>query len=133
ELVSWLSNRLGWEVQGGQVTTGATEMELKWTCVAPKGETRIRIKRLPVGPPEIRRLRLACQLEGKPGALDMVVEQPDRLAVRLEGLETAPRTMTVPPRSPAEIVGRQLSDRDRDPVFSESMAVAQVLAQSVLS
>jgi hypothetical protein len=31
-----------------------------------------------------------------------------------------------------ELVGRQLSDRSRDPVFRESMAVAQVMAQSVL-
>jgi hypothetical protein len=32
----------------------------------------------------------------------------------------------------AQLVDRQLSDRDRDPVSRESMAVAQALAQSLL-
>jgi hypothetical protein len=36
------------------------------------------------------------------------------------------------PLSLAELVGRQLSDRERDPVFAESIATAQVLAQSLL-
>jgi hypothetical protein len=30
------------------------------------------------------------------------------------------------------LIGRQLSDRERDPVFHESMAVAQVMARSLL-
>ena len=55
-----------------------------------------------------------------------------RIAVSLEGVEAAPRTMTVPTIQPAEVIGRQLSDRERDPVFRESMAVAQVMAQSLL-
>jgi len=53
--------------------------------------------------------------------------------VVLEGVEGAPRTMTLPPVSAAELVGRQLSDRERDPVFHESMAVAGAMAQSVLN
>ena len=43
-----------------------------------------------------------------------------------------PRTLMVQPQSPTDLIARQLSDRDRDPVFSESMAVAQTLAKSVL-
>ena len=52
--------------------------------------------------------------------------------MRVEGTEELPRTMTVPPHSPAELVGRQLSDRERDPVFRASMSVAQVMARSLL-
>ena len=48
-----------------------------------------------------------------------------------EGVEAAPLTVTVQPQSLAELVGRQLSDRERDPVFTESIATAQVLAQSL--
>ena len=59
-------------------------------------------------------------------------DQLARLATFLEGVDAAPRTQTLPPLSPAELVGKQLSDRERDPVFRESMAVAQVLAQSLL-
>jgi hypothetical protein len=46
-------------------------------------------------------------------------------------VERAPRTVTVPPTSAVDLIGRQLSDRERDPAFRDSMAVAQVMAQSV--
>ena len=50
----------------------------------------------------------------------------------LEGTDAAPRTVTVPPHTAAELIGRQLSDRDRDPIFLESMALAQVFAESLI-
>ena len=46
-----------------------------------------------------------------------------------EGVETVHGS--VQPQSEAELVGRQLSDRERDPVFNESIFTAQVLAQSL--
>lgn len=130
ELVSWLAQRLGWHVLTGRVQPGK---EIAWRCHADNGDLRIRIRRLEDGPPEVRRVRLACKLENKPAALDMTVETPQRMAITPEGIDAAPRTITVPPRTPAEIIGRQLSDRAPDPVFRESMAVAQVLARSVLT
>jgi glucose-6-phosphate dehydrogenase assembly protein OpcA len=129
ELVSWLSRRLGWKVKGGKVTPG---VEMVWNCDTPAGMGRIRIRRLEQGPPEIRRMRIACRLEGQPGALNLAVEDSQRLSIQLEGVEAAPRTLALPPRSPAELIGRQLSDRERDPVFHESMAIAQVMARSLL-
>ncbi|MCI0458599.1 MAG: glucose-6-phosphate dehydrogenase assembly protein OpcA [Gemmataceae bacterium] len=128
ELVSWLTRRLGWKVRGGRVQPG---VEIGWQFTTPHGEGRVRIRRLEQGPPEIRRVRMTCTLDNKSAVLNLVVEGEHRLAILLEGIEAAPRTVTVPPQSPAELVGRQLSDRERDPVFRESMAVAGVLAQSV--
>ena len=65
--------------------------------------------------------------------MNLVLESDGRrLAIQLEGVDAAPRTMAVPPLSAAELIGRQLSDRERDPAFRESMAVAQVMAQSLL-
>jgi len=130
ELVSWLTVRLGWELEGGKVNT--QQMEMAWRFSGPEGPTRVRIRRLDQGPPEVRRVRIACKLGGQPGALNLVVEGPQRLAILLEGVEGAPRTLTMPPQTPAELVGRQLSDRESDPVFHESMAVAQRMAQSLL-
>jgi hypothetical protein len=52
--------------------------------------------------------------------------------VEQEGPPAPPRTLMVQPTSPTDLIARQLSDRDRDAVFSESMAVAQTLAKSVL-
>ena len=129
ELLSWLSRQLGWKVQGGKVQQG---VEIGWRFAAPQGEVLVRIKRLDQGPPEIRRLRIACKIEQKPAALNLVVEDAQRLAIVPEGIEGEPRTLTQPSLSPAELVGRQLSDRERDPVFRDSMAVAQVMAASLL-
>jgi glucose-6-phosphate dehydrogenase assembly protein OpcA len=129
ELVSVLSQRLGWKVQAGKVQLG---VEIGWLFTAAHGDVRVRIKRLEQGPAEIRRMRIACSIDGKPAALNLVVEDEQRLAIVPEGIDGEPRTITLPAITPAELIGRQLSDRESDPVFRESMAVAQVMAQSVL-
>lgn len=129
-LASWLSVRLGWKVQGGRTQD---HKQMDWRFTGPQGTTWVRVHRLSEGPPEVRRLRIACRLEDRPGAMNLVAQSPQRLAIQLEGVEAAPRTLSVPPASAAELVGRQLNDRERDPVFRESMAVAQVMAQSLLT
>ncbi len=130
ELMSWLSSMLGWHVLTGKVQPG---VELAWRFASDQAEPRIRIRRLDQGPPQIRRVRIACNVDGKPGALNLVAESDLRLAIHLEGMDAAPRTVNVPQQTPAELIGRQLSDREPDPVFHQSMAVAQVFARSVLS
>jgi glucose-6-phosphate dehydrogenase assembly protein OpcA len=129
ELVSFLAQRLGWQVLTGRVQPN---VEIAWRFMAPSGELRVRIRRLEQGPPEIRRLRIECALQGQPAALELLAQGPNRLATVPQGVGGAPRTMTVPPSTLAELIGRQLSDRERDPVFTESMSVAQSLARSVL-
>lgn len=130
ELAAWLSRRLGWRLHAGKV---CDSVEMAWTFSTTKGPRFVRVHRLDQGPPEVRRIRLACTLEGKAAAMNLVAEEEGRrLAIRLEGVEGAPRTMTVPALSAAELIGRQLSDRERDPAFRESMAVAQGMARSLL-
>jgi glucose-6-phosphate dehydrogenase assembly protein OpcA len=129
ELLSWLAHTLEWRVHTGKMQPG---IEISWRFTAAQGEPHVRIRRLEQGPPEIRRVRIACKLHGKPITLNLVVETDIRLAVLIEGVDSEPRTITVPKQTAAELVGRQLSDRELDPVFRESMAVAQVFAQSVL-
>ena len=107
-------------------------VEIFWQVAAPHGMVKVGIHRLAEGPSEVRRVWVACQLEGKAAAFNVVVEDEKRLSAHLEGVSGAPRTVTVQPQSFAELVSRQLSDWERDPVFRESMAVAQVFAQSVL-
>jgi glucose-6-phosphate dehydrogenase assembly protein OpcA len=130
ELASWLASRLGWKVQTGKVQPG---VEIAWQFTAKHGPVKLRIHRLPDGPTAIRHIRITCRLAGKPGALDMVADGERRIAVTPEGVDAAPRTVTIQPQPLAELVGRQVNDRERDPVFQESMKVAQVLAQSVLT
>jgi glucose-6-phosphate dehydrogenase assembly protein OpcA len=129
EIGSWLASRLAWSVEAGRVQPGR---EISWRFTAPHGELRLRILRLEQGAPEIRRVRIACTLASKPAAISLALEDGRRLATVIEGSDAAARTMHVPPQTPEELIGRQLSDRERDPVFRDSMAVAQVLAQSLL-
>ncbi len=129
-LASWLISRLKWRVQDGQVHGGE---ELSWHFATPHGQSRVLLRRLEKGTPEIQRMRLTCNLDGKPGALNLVLQPDRRLSVMPEGVIAAePRTLTVPDQSRAEMIARQLSDRERDPVFRESMAVALQLAQQLL-
>lgn len=128
-LASWLVQRLGWQVLTGKVQPN---VEISWRCYTVQGDVRLRIHRLAEGPPEIRRVRLTTRLNSQPVTFQLVPEGDNRLAAHLEGTDAAARTVTVPPQTAAEFIGRQLSDRERDPAFRESMELAQVLARSVL-
>jgi hypothetical protein len=128
-LMSWLTGQLNWKVKTGRVEPG---VEMIWRFHGPTGEPLVRIHRADDGPPEILRIRIGCRIDDRDSALDLFVQDNQRLAMRVEGIEEATRTMTVPPHSPAELVGRQLSDRERDPTFRASMSVAQIMARSLL-
>jgi glucose-6-phosphate dehydrogenase assembly protein OpcA len=129
QLVGWLASRLKWRIQTSRVQPG---VDFDWIVKHPYGSLRLRITRLPQGPSAIQRIRIACQLLGKPGTLNIAVQDERRLSVTTEGVESAPRTVTLQHQTLADMVGRQLSDRERDRVFAESMAVAQVFAECVL-
>ncbi|MBI1916337.1 MAG: glucose-6-phosphate dehydrogenase assembly protein OpcA [Planctomycetes bacterium] len=130
ELISWLAQQLDWSVQTGKVQPN---VEIDWDFASPTRPVRVRVRRLESGPPWIHLVRLESQLSDKPAALNVLRESEERLSITLEGVPSEPRTMTIPPQSPAELVGRQLSDRERDPVFRDSMAVARLLAETLFS
>ncbi len=129
ELASWLTRRLGWKVKAGKVEPG---IEIRWAFEASHGPVTVRVRRLAEGPSEVRQVRLQCRLDGSPAALVFRPLDATRLEVVTEGVAAAPRTVSAQPLSLAELVGRQLSDRERDPVFTESIATAQTLAQSLM-
>ena len=128
-LASWLTQRLEWKVQAGRFTPG---VEMAWKFRTAKGDAMVRIRRREQGTPEVFRVRIACRIDDKPGALVISREDAQRLSVQHEGTDSSARTMTVPHQSPVDLVGRQLSDRERDEVFHQSITVAGVMAQSLL-
>ena len=128
-LASWLTKFLDWRVQAGKITPG---VEMAWKFKTAKGDAMVRIRRRDQGTPEVFRVRIACRIDNVPGALVISREDAQRLSVQHEGTDASPRTMTVPHQSPVDLVGRQLSDRERDAVFNQSVAVAGVMAQSLL-
>jgi glucose-6-phosphate dehydrogenase assembly protein OpcA len=127
-LASWLASCLNWRVQAAHVQRGvATD----WKLAAKQGPVKIVLHRLGDGPSEVRRMRIACKLNGKPSGLAFNVPEKDRLAVVPEDGGAAPRTLTAPSSALADLVARQLSDRERDDVFRESMAIALELARVI--
>jgi glucose-6-phosphate dehydrogenase assembly protein OpcA len=130
ELVSFLASRLKWRVRTGRVEPN---VEITWQIDGPRGVFKLRIRRLPDGPSEVRRLRVAYLVNGQPMAFDMVSDVDNHiLAVCHEGADSTARTLATQPMRVADLIGRQLSDREHDPVFRESMAVAGQLAEGVL-
>ena len=88
ELGAWVSRRLGWRLHAGKANDG---VEIAWCFSTPQGPRFVRVRRLEQGPPEVRRIRLACTMEGRPAVLNFVVEEEGRrLAIQLEGVEGAP-------------------------------------------
>ena len=129
-LAGWLASRLGWSYQAGRIRDN---IEIAFTFLTRHGPVTLRIDRLPEGEPAVRRVRIDCSTGGKIGSLEFVAEPDSRLSVRPEGVEVAPRTVSAPRQAIAGLIGRQLSDREPDPVFRDSMRVAQQLAHHVVS
>lgn len=129
-LVAWLAQRLGWTLRSGKITSAA---ETTWRFAAGNEEIAVFVKRLTEGEPRLRRVRITCAISDKPVTMDYhPAEDGQRLAIALEGLDVAARTVTTPRISPSELIGKQLSDRERDPVFRHSMTMAQQMAQVLL-
>jgi glucose-6-phosphate dehydrogenase assembly protein OpcA len=128
-LVSWISQRLGWTLKGGKASGGT---ETTWRFSGPRNEVIVVLKRLPEGEATLRHVRINCTLDAKPVTMNLIPEDGQRLSITLEGLDAAPRTVTTPPQPYAELIGKQLSDRERDPVFRQSMTVAGQLARNLL-
>ena len=129
-LTSWLALCLGWTVTGAKVIP---DVRIDWGFASVHGPKHVQIRRLANAAKGVRQVRITCQVDGVPTNLVISPEDNDkRLSVVVEGGNTAPRTVTVLDQSLAELVGRQLSDRDRDPIFRQSMVMAQTLAQRVL-
>ena len=121
--------RLHWKVRLGKVQPG---VEISWEVETAHGTMKVRIQRLSDAPSEVRKVRITCKINGSPQILSIAVDNDMQLAVVLEGTDAPPRTVAVKSSSVSELVIRQLSDRERDPVFQESMAVAEVFARTVL-
>lgn len=129
-LGSWLSRLLGWRAGSGRLTPG---VEMAWHFLTSQGEdAHVRIRRDEVGPPVVNAVRFRCRIDGQPVTIVTTADGGQRLTVQMEGIDAAPRTITVQSQTPVDLIARQLSDRERDPAFRESMVVAQIMAQSVL-
>ncbi|MFQ3592705.1 MAG: glucose-6-phosphate dehydrogenase assembly protein OpcA, partial [Gemmataceae bacterium] len=123
-LASWLADSLQATPQGGRVTPG---VEMTWQFRGPRGEMQVHIRRREQGPATVQCVRLGCL----PHPLIVSRESPQRLSVQHQHGDSTPRTVTVPALSMADMIGRQLNDRERDRRFCQAMRTAQAMAQAV--
>lgn len=129
ELASWLATSLGWQPGEGKIQPG---VELDWLFTTPGPPAWVCIRRLSSGPSNIRGVRIACAPNGKPGALNLTLEDESRIAVLPEEESAVARTLTASEESLVSLIGRQLSNREGDPAFHASMALARVLGQKIV-
>jgi len=125
-----LSRRLGWRLHGGKVQPG---FEIAWTFSTARGPRSCASAAWSRGRPTCAACASPVTLDGRPAALNLVAEDHQRLSMQLEGVDAAP----LDHGAAAALRGGSRSaascpNRERDPVFVESMAVAQVMAQSLL-
>ncbi|WP_435007027.1 glucose-6-phosphate dehydrogenase assembly protein OpcA [Tundrisphaera lichenicola] len=127
-LAGWLASRLNWTFQAGKIHE---DVEIAFRFEAPHGPVKLRIDRLPEGTPEIARIRVTSGPSDRPTILDFVTEPDGRLSVVTIGGAEIPRTVSSSTPGIAALIARQLTDREPDKVFRESMQVAQQLARRV--
>ena len=127
-IAGWLTSRLGWHYQASRLRDN---VEIAFQFRTDHGWVTLRIDRMPDGPSEIQKIEISCGFEGQDGQLEFSIEG-SRLSVTNVGKSEAPRTVTLPSQRIGELLGRQLSDREPDPVFRQSMQVAQQLARHLV-
>jgi glucose-6-phosphate dehydrogenase assembly protein OpcA len=129
QIGGWLASRLGWKLESTKVEP-QTEVALSFH--ASQGLVTLKWKRLDDGPAEIRRIKMVGGPAENPVSLEFASEGDGRLSVK-SGSDEASRTVAVQPRNIADLIARQLTDREPDSAFLESMVVAQQLARRVVS
>ncbi len=123
-LLGWLAARLGWKPQQGDVQSGK---ELAWSFRGPRGDFRVRIQRLDQGPAQVCKLKLGWQGES-PGHVTFIYGDDCWLSV-VEAESTLPPAAIPACESPVDkMISAQLAHRSKDPLFEQSIAVAQIMA-----
>ena len=123
-LIGWLAARLQWQPQKGEVQSGT---DVGWAFRAPRGNIRVQIHRSSEGLAQVRKLNLAW-LGAAPGRAGFLYGDDHRLSILPEE-STLPLT-SIPARVvPMEMmIAAQLAHRAKDPLFEQSIAVAQIMA-----
>jgi glucose-6-phosphate dehydrogenase assembly protein OpcA len=122
-LIGWLAARLQWKPQKGEVQSAS---EVGWAFRTPRGDMRAHIHRSSEGLAQVRKLNLTWQ-GAAPGRAGFLYGDDHRLSLLPEE-STLPAT-SIPVREvPMEMmIAAQLAHRSKDPLFEQSIAVAQIM------
>jgi glucose-6-phosphate dehydrogenase assembly protein OpcA len=124
-LVGWLAARLQWQPLKGEVQSGT---EVSWAFRSPRGDLRVQIRRCSEGMAQVRKLNLAWQGDA-PGRAGFHYGDDHWLSLIPEE-STLPVTGIPAREVPMEMmIAAQLAHRSKDPLFEQSIAVAQTMAE----
>ena len=123
-LVGWLASRLQWQPQKGAASSGS---EMAWVFRTPRGAIQVQIKRSSEGVAQVRKLSLAWQ-GAAPGRASFLYGDDHWLSL-LPDESSLPATGIPAHQVPMELmIAAQLAHRAKDPLFEQSIAVAQIMA-----
>jgi glucose-6-phosphate dehydrogenase assembly protein OpcA len=129
-IAGWLASRLGWRLVEGRTRADSAQ---SWQFEASRGQVSLCQSLAPDCPAELQAVGVTCHLEGQEVTLAFAPLNGCSLAVCRGETGCVPRTLTLTPEPLAELVGRQLSNRDFDPVFHASVVCSAALVRSALS
>lgn len=127
-LSGWLATCLRWRPAAAAVAPG---VEVSWSFESPRRPLRVTIRRLSEGAPEVRRVSIRWEVEGRTETATFAETVPRRLGVRVTGGAVSPRVLTIPLESRATLVAEQLPQLDRDPLFDSSLRMARTMAETL--
>lgn len=120
-LVGWLAARLGWQPVSGKLRSPS---EVDWSFRSTTHPIRVQIIRADAGASHVRGLEIGWF--GQPhGRATFVIDDDQRLYLESES-STLPHA-SISSREPAieVMIAAQLAHRTRDPLFQQTLAVAQ--------
>jgi glucose-6-phosphate dehydrogenase assembly protein OpcA len=123
-LIGWLAARLQWKPRKGELQSGS---EVGWAFHTLRGDLRVHIHRSSAGLAQVRKLNLTWQ-GAVPGHAGFLYGDDHRLSLLPE--ESTLPAASIPAREvPMEMmIAAQLAHRSKDPLFEQSIAVAQIMA-----
>jgi glucose-6-phosphate dehydrogenase assembly protein OpcA len=127
-LTGWLATCLHWQPAVGAVAPG---VEVSWQFRSRRGAIRVTIRRLEKGAPEVRRISITWEMNGRAETATFSETAPRRLGVAMSGREFARHALTIPMESRATLVAEQLPELERDPLFQRSLAMARSMAEAL--
>ncbi len=123
-LIGWLAGRMHWKPVQGKLQSATS---LVWSFTGPQGEFPVTIQRLDSGFPQVRHLNLEWR-GSTPGRAGFHYSDDHWLSLVPE--ESSLAAASIPAHKvPMEMmIAAQLAHRAKDPLFEQSIAIAQIMA-----
>jgi glucose-6-phosphate dehydrogenase assembly protein OpcA len=128
ELVAWMASRLGWAFQSTRFIAGES---VTFQFVSQGRDVRIHVVREPEAPPSIHYIGIRCAEGTCDHMLEFRATGDSRISFTPLNGEAFARTVATSSGDLAELVGYQLSSREPDDLFRQTMRLAHLMAKGL--